>query len=115
MKKIISTLLAMLMLLSGVVFAEPADNTVYVSISDDIGALVLAYVPVTLTDTDGDGALTIHGRVRPLGSQNEAVFHCNWGSDPKYFYGGSRGGLNDWLVAWPCAFRLAVLATEESF
>jgi hypothetical protein len=63
----------------------------------------------------GDGELTIHGRVRPLGSQNEAVFHCNWGSDPKYFYGGARGGLNDWLVAWPCAFRLSVLATEEDW
>jgi hypothetical protein len=61
----------------------------------------------------GDGKLAIHGLVRPVGSQNEAVFHCNWGSDPKYFYGGNRGGLNSWLVAWPCAFRLAVLATED--
>ena len=63
----------------------------------------------------GDGELTVHGRVRPAGSQNEAVFHCNWGGDPKYFYGGNRGGLNDWLVAWPCAFRLSVLATESEF
>ena len=63
----------------------------------------------------GDGALTIHGRLRPVGSQNEAVFHCNWGSDPKFFYGGNRGGLNDWLVAWPCAFRLSVLASEENW
>ena len=63
----------------------------------------------------GDGELTVHGRQRPVGSQNEAVFHCNWGGDPQYFYGGNRGGLNDWLVAWPCAFRLSVLATETDW
>lgn len=53
----------------------------------------------------GDGTLNIHGIVRPVGSQNEAVFHCRWG-----FKNGDRGQLNDWLVAWPCAFRLSVLA-----
>ena len=52
----------------------------------------------------GDGELVIHGVVRPVGSQNEALFHCMWG--------GNRGELNDWLVAWPCAFRLSVLSEE---
>ena len=56
----------------------------------------------------GDGELKIHGVVRPVGSQNEAVFQCNWGFPP-----GGKGQLNDWLVAWPCAFRLSVLAEEE--
>ena len=55
----------------------------------------------------GDGELTIRGSVRPVGSQNEAVFHCNWGGD--------RGSLNDWLVAWPCAFRLSVLASRSDW
>ena len=59
MKKFLSILLAMLMLLSGIAFAETADNIVYVSISDDTGALVLAYVPVAVSAADGDGALTI--------------------------------------------------------
>lgn len=53
----------------------------------------------------GDGELKIHGVVRPIGSQNEALFHCRW-----TFSDMPRGCLNDWLVAWPCAFRLSVLA-----
>ncbi|MBR7098710.1 MAG: hypothetical protein IKC59_04780, partial [Clostridia bacterium] len=55
----------------------------------------------------GDGELQVHGLTRPVGSQNEAIFHCNWG-----FKQAKRGDLNDWLVAWPCAFRLSVLADE---
>jgi hypothetical protein len=55
----------------------------------------------------GDGKLAIHGVTRPVGSQNEALFHCRWD-----FYEKGRGRLNDWLVAWPCAFRMSVLAEE---
>jgi len=62
-----------------------------------------------VTQYIGDGERVIHGVVRPVGSQNEALFHCRWG-----FGDGKRGQLNDWLVAWPCAFRLSVLA-EENF
>lgn len=62
-----------------------------------------------VTQYIGDGELVIHGVTRPVGSQNEALFHCRWG-----FGDGKRGQLNDWLVAWPCAFRLSVLA-EETF
>ena len=61
-----------------------------------------------VTQYIGDGERVIHGVVRPTGSQNEALFHCRWG-----FGHGRRGQLNDWLVAWPCAFRLSVLAEEE--
>lgn len=61
-----------------------------------------------VTQYIGDGKLVIHDVVRPVGSQNEALFHCRWG-----FGTGKRGQLNDWLVAWPCAFRLSVLADEE--
>ena len=56
----------------------------------------------TYTFSDG-----VYGLLRPVGSQNEAVFHCRWGFDR-----GKRGQLNNWLVAWPCAFRLSVLAEE---
>ena len=58
MKKILSVLLALAMLVSLAAFAEEAP-TVYVSISDDTGTLTLAYAPVALSDQDGDGALTI--------------------------------------------------------
>ena len=61
-----------------------------------------------VTQYIGDGELVVHNVVRPIGSQNEALFHCRWG-----FGHGRRGQLNDWLVAWPCAFRLSVLAEEE--
>ncbi|MBR2607332.1 MAG: hypothetical protein IKC70_05315 [Bacteroidaceae bacterium] len=52
-----------------------------------------------------DGTLEIKGRVRPTGGQNEAFFNCRWG------FGGAPGKsrINDWLVAWPGAFRLEVL------
>ena len=63
-----------------------------------------------VTQCIGDGKLKIHDRVRPVGSQNEAVFHCCWGC--KGEYGGVRGMLNNWLVAWPCAFRLSALAEK---
>ncbi len=55
-----------------------------------------------------DGTLMLHGKLRPRGSQNEALFHCRWVFTP----GCGRGDLNDWLVAWPCAYRLAVLVEK---
>ena len=52
-----------------------------------------------------DGNLKINGLVRPVGSQNEAFFNCRWG------FGGTPGKsrINNWLVAWPGAFRLETL------
>ncbi|MBQ8864057.1 MAG: hypothetical protein IJ014_04965 [Rikenellaceae bacterium] len=50
-----------------------------------------------------DGTLEVNGRVRPVGSQNEAFFNCHW----EYTHGKPR--FNDWLVAWPGAFRLETL------
>lgn len=58
----------------------------------------------------GDGKLTHRGLVREPGSQNEAIFHCRWGFGDGHF---KRGDLNDWLVAWPCAFRLSVMAEQD--
>ena len=59
-----------------------------------------------------DGNLVIHDVIRPRGSQNEAYFHCRWqfkGSRRSYL----RGDANDWLVAWPCAFRMSALADPD--
>ena len=53
-----------------------------------------------------DGTLEMHGRRRAPGAQNEALFHCRW----IFSKNCGRGDLNDWLVAWPCAYRLSVLA-----
>lgn len=48
-----------------------------------------------------DGKTLVRGKVRPAGSQNEAYFQAAWSSGP--------GMINDWLVAWPGAFRLETL------
>lgn len=49
--------LAMLLGLSTVAFAE--DTNVYVTIADNEGKIAIAQKPVTVTDVDGDGALTV--------------------------------------------------------
>ena len=48
-----------------------------------------------------DGTLYINGRLRPAGSQDEAIFHTRWGRKISPAF-----GLSQWLPAWPCAFRL---------
>jgi len=53
-----------------------------------------------------DGALEIHGKLRPAGSQNEAYFQCHWNFS---FNNGEKERINHWLVAWPGAFRLETL------
>lgn len=56
-----------------------------------------------------DGTLVVNGRLRPVGSQNEAYFESNWCvSNPEH-------RINDWLVAWPCAFRLETLRKTSLF
>ncbi len=48
-----------------------------------------------------DGTLFINRRLRPAGSQDEAIFHTRWGRHVSKPF-----GLSQWLPAWPCAFRL---------
>ena len=110
MKKFLSLLLAVWMLVSLTASAEAAP-TVYVSISDDTGALVLAYVPVALTDADGDGALTIcdalmlaHAAHHPEGTEAFLAEQTEWGLSLYKLWGVENGGsygymLND-ASAW---------------
>jgi hypothetical protein len=60
-----------------------------------------------------DGQTVIHGMTRPAGSQNEAFFHCRWNYAADKDRG--RGSMNDWLVAWPTAFRLITLMREPDW
>lgn len=47
-----------------------------------------------------DGTLVVMDKLRPMGSQDEGFTHTRfWG----------EFGVSQWLVAWPCAFRLEVL------
>jgi hypothetical protein len=59
------------------------------------------------TQTISDGHLTIAGKLRPAGSQGEAFYHTYWGDEPFT--------ANDWLVAWPTAFRLRTLRTLDNW
>ncbi|MGE4585428.1 MAG: hypothetical protein AB7C91_12335 [Sphaerochaeta sp.] len=53
----------------------------------------------------------IHGMERPEGSQNEGNYNCRWGMRDRI----PRGEFNDWLVAWPSAFRLQSLIEIEDW
>lgn len=105
MKKFLSTLLALAMLLSLSAFAEDAAPTVYVSISDDTGALVMAYVPVPVTDADADGALTIcdalaaaHAANHEDGAAAFAAVNTEWGLSLMKLWGVENGGSYGYCV-----------------
>lgn len=54
------------------------------------------------------------GKVRPRGSQSEAYMHTHWYfARPSENFAG--GFINDWLVAWPSAHRLAALMRNRGF
>ena len=57
-----------------------------------------------------DGTLFLNRRLRPAGSQDEAVFHTRWGR-----HTSAPFGLSQWLPAWPCAFRLENLRWQENW
>lgn len=103
-------LLLTLMTLALPVFAEDA-ATVYVSVTDNTGALVLAYAPVVPADADADGALTIHdvlicahAAYHPLGADAYAAGQTEFGLSMNKLWNVENGGsygyyLND-ASAW---------------
>lgn len=61
MKKFVALLMTLMLAFTLTAFAdEAAAVQVYVSITDDTGALVLAHEAIDVTDADADGALTIN-------------------------------------------------------
>lgn len=105
MKKILSSLLALAMLVSLTAFAEDAIPTVHVSISDDTGALVLAYAPVELTDADGDGALTLcdtlmaaHTAYHPDGAAAFLAEETEWGKSMYRLWNVDNGGSYGYML-----------------
>lgn len=109
MKKFLA-LLAALLLICSLALAEEAPQ-VYVSITDDTGALVLAAQSVSLTDMDGDAALTIfdalacaHAAHNPEGAAAFAAENTDYGLSMTRLWGVENGGsygyyLND-ASAW---------------
>jgi len=57
-----------------------------------------------------DGTMYLNGRIRPAGSQDEAIFHTRWGR-----YGVPPFSPSQWLPAWPTAFRLEMLRWNEDW
>jgi len=105
MKKFLVSLLTLMLLLTLTAFAEDAAPTVYVSISDDTGALVLAYQPVTVTDADADGALTIcdalagaHAAYHPDGTTAFLAETTEWGISLYVLWGVDNGGSYGYYV-----------------
>lgn len=113
MKKFLSILLTLAMLVSLTAFAEDAAPTVYVSVSDDTGALVLAYVPVTVTDADGDGTLTIcdaltaaHAAYHPDGAAAFLAQESEWGLSLVKLWNVENGGSYGYVVNDASAWSL---------
>lgn len=117
MKKFLALLICLLLACPALAEA-PASQEVFVSITDGEGALVLAYVPVTVTDADGDGVLTIcdaliaaHAAHHPDGAEGFAVVPSQYGLSMMKLWGVENGGsygycLNDasaWSLADPVA------------
>lgn len=48
----------------------------------------------------------VHGTLRPIGGQNEGWMHTRWNNR---LQNPTPGMMNDWLVAWPTAFRLSTI------
>ncbi|MBQ7661329.1 MAG: hypothetical protein IJS44_04675 [Clostridia bacterium] len=57
-----------------------------------------------------DGTLYINERLRPVGSQDEAIFHTRWGR-----YTVPAFTPSQWLASWPAAFRLENLRWHKDW
>ena len=100
--QIIIFLLAILLICQGAVpaLAEEADTKVFVTISDDQGALVLARKAVQVTDQDGDGNFTIYDALYCAHEQNYtggaqagfATEDTQWGVSLMKLWGVENGG-----------------------
>lgn len=105
MKRFLAILLAIAALVSLTASAEPTAPTVFVSISDDEGTLVLAHASVTVTDADGDGALTIcdalmlaHAAHHPDGAEAFLAEDTEWGKSLYVLWGADNGGSCGYML-----------------
>ena len=62
------------------------------------------------TQCVSDGTLVVNGRIRPTGSQDEAIFHTRWRRQS-----GAPFMPSQWLPAWPCAYRMENLRRHEDW
>ena len=110
MKKVLALLVVLMMVFPVLSLAEESVQ-VYVSITDETGALVMAYEAVTVTDTDADGALTFgdalvaaHAAKHENGAEAFGMAQTEYGLSMTKLWGVENGGaygycLND-ASAW---------------
>lgn len=124
MKKTVLTVLCAAMLLGMTAIpAYAADSeTVYVSIADENGNLVLPYQPVTVTDIDGDGALTIndalyaaHTTYYDGGAAGYGSAQSDWGLSLTKLWGVENGGSYGYYVNNASAMSLADPVSAGSY
>lgn len=106
MKKIASILIA-LVLLSSLAFSETAVEgvNVFVSITDDANALVLAHESIFVTDQDQDGAITIadalsaaHAQKHEKGAAAFGYASTEYGLSLTLLWGVDNGGSYGYMV-----------------
>ena len=121
MKKTLAILLTLIMILGTTCLAVSADEgvKVRVSIADGSGKLVVAYKQVTVTDTDGDGALTIsdalyaaHEKFYADGADGYGTFESDYGLSLGKLWGEENGGSYGYYVNNASAWSLADPVSE---
>lgn len=90
MKKALSIIIAAIIIMSmSVICASAADTgsaVVYVTVTDSTGAIVVAAESISVTDTDGDGALTV----------SDALYAAH----EKFYAGGAAAGYETSVTQW---------------
>lgn len=121
MKKFVALLMTLMLAFTLTAFADeavPAAMQVYVSITDDTGALVLAHEAIDVTDADADGALTINDALicahAARHEEGEAAYRSEasefglslmklWGVENGGSYGYYRNDASAWSLLDPVA------------
>lgn len=104
-KTIFSLLIALILSFSFAVCEEAAPVKVFVSITDETGAIVLALEEIEVTDTDNDGALTIadalscaHAQKHEKGAEAFACSLTEYGISLNLLWGVDNGGSYGYCV-----------------
>lgn len=125
MKKIVSVLLALTLVLSvGVMFACADEGTnVYVTIADKDGKLALAYESVSVADIDGDEVLTVNDVLYAAHEQfyeggaaaGYATETTKWGLSLMKLWGVANGGSYGYLINDVLAWSMTDSVKENDY
>lgn len=118
MKKFLALLLTLLFIVSSACAADA--TSVYVSITDGEGNLVLAHTAVDVTDVDADGALTIydalscaHAAYYETGAEGFAAENTEYGLSMTRLWGVENGGSYGYYLNNASAWSLLDAIGEE--